>query len=226
MLPQRILHRQPVELPHQLRVTTRRQIGIDAGLDRRQTQLAQPGDLCVERRTGLDIGIRQPPPHRQRVPQGRRGDLGIVGAHVEGGAHLLLETERIHRLGRHRQHVPAPVLGDDVAHFLADQRDERLHRPARSTGRVVVVEVVDDAIQTHRPALIGDQHRQNAPLLRTTHRHRRPVAPNLQRAQHLNLQSCRRCVGRRGHPALRVLGHGNHYAPARQRTFKRAARGL
>ena len=118
-------------------------------------------------------------PHGERIPKRRRRDLGLRIDDRDGGTDLVLEAEGVDRVGVDHERVTGALFLHDVAELAADHRDEGPDRAAGSLGCLLAVDVVDQTFQADRMAGIGDEQRQDCPLLGTADRHRFAVVPHL-----------------------------------------------
>ena len=105
-LAERMLDRQRIQLGDHLAVPPSPHVRLDPGLERGQAELAEAGDLTVEKPVGLDIGVRMAPPHRQRLPQPRGRRVGVLGRHRRPVG--VLERSGIDRRRRAIQTVGRP----------------------------------------------------------------------------------------------------------------------
>jgi hypothetical protein len=75
-----VLGDQCLQLRHDIRMATEREVCLDPFLKRRQSKLIEPRDRPLRERLVGKIGERRPAPHRERLAQlrGRDGRLGLV----------------------------------------------------------------------------------------------------------------------------------------------------
>src|SRR5436309_4791778 len=66
MLSQRMLRSELLELRHDRAVAPRREVGVDALLQRREPELSEPRDLVLGEIVELDVGERRPTPELER----------------------------------------------------------------------------------------------------------------------------------------------------------------
>ena len=186
-LPQRLPRHKRLELAHELDPATKREVGLDAVLDRGGPQLLEAGDLG--RREGLErhIGQRRAAPLLERRAQPRRRALGSAGRQrppaVLAEALEAREVELV-RLD------PQPVAGSAAhktgglaAERAAQARDNRLHGLHRPIGRPLPPQALDQTVTRDRLPGAQQQQREQRPLAPAGHRERPTLGAHLDRSE-------------------------------------------
>ena len=115
-LPERLLGDERLELADELGVAPEGEVGVDPLLEGRPAKLLEPGDLRLRPRLVGDVGKRWAPPERQRLTEGRRGELRATGAErLPPLGEQALEAQRIELVGRDVEHVAGRAGEDRLA---------------------------------------------------------------------------------------------------------------
>ncbi len=143
-LPQGMLGGERFQLADQVPVQPECQVGVDARLQRRQSHLLQTGDLPVERRPPVDIGVGVTPPQRQRRSQlkGRAFRVRCQPSACRPVELLEITGVDLVRL----QRVPATRPGDHIPHLATEIRHVGVDSATRPRGGVVAVHALDERI--------------------------------------------------------------------------------
>ena len=182
-LPEGMLHRQRVQLGDDLPVTARSQVRIEAGLERGESELVQSSDLTIEEAVALHVGVRVTAPHQQRVAQ-PAGDLVRLDERG-GGPAGDVELDRIDRRVGGSQQVAVALAHDDVPERAAQVRDVGVQRGEVRPGGVLAVHRLQQPVDRHRPAGVGDEDRKDRSLLGPTHdEHVAVVGDGVERSEH------------------------------------------
>ena len=192
-LPQRVRRRQCLQLRDHGRVPAERQSGDGPVLERDQPQLLEPGPLGDRGRGVPELGVRRPPPERERPVEVGRAPAQLVGVQdrrtppgqrleaAVGGHDRLLEAVHVHVVVRHPQRVAgrhrdqhrrrraALALG---LHHPAQLRDVGLQGRGHPGRRGVLPQQVDDRVDRDRPAARQRERGDQGALLRSAEIHR------------------------------------------------------
>jgi hypothetical protein len=170
-----------LELPGDLRVPARGEVGVDALLERREPQLLQPGDLRLRERLVGQVGERRPAPQAERLAQHPRGRAGIGAA---GLGDQRLEARRVELRRVEAEHV-ARRAGDEpaVAELAAQARDVHLDALGDRRRRRLAPDLVDQPLRRDHVVGVQEQHREQRALLGPAERERATAVGHLQRAE-------------------------------------------
>ena len=179
---QRILSRQGIQLPQQLRVPATREVGIHPSLDRRHPYLIQPGDLGIQQGVPIHIGIGMATPQTQRLPQQLPcPDRILGGARL---SHQILKTQRIDLRPIDVQHVAVTPTLDHVTKLTPKIRHECMNRTMSPFRSILPIDPIDQRTDRDRATRVSNQQRQHTTLLWTTQGEPAAVPNHLDRAQH------------------------------------------
>ena len=167
-LAQRVLGDERAQLPHELRVMTALELGLDPPLHRVQAHLVESQRLGHEQAALGDVRQSGPAPQGERLGEGGRRLLRLPVAQELGpGCRVLLEAV----------HVPAGAL--DVKHVGVTARLDRIasERPPQirymplddiaGTGRRrIAPHLVDQAPDRHRPVRADHEHGEHGTTTR------------------------------------------------------------
>ena len=149
-LAKRVLRDERLELRHQLVMAAERQVGVDAILDRRETELLQPGDLALRERLVPELGQRLPAPERERLAQAGRPLLRIVA--LSRLRDQRLEPGQVDLAGRDLQQIAGRARPDPIgADQLAQGGDVPVQRGLRGFRRLLPPQRLDQRERRARP---------------------------------------------------------------------------
>ena len=157
-LPQRMLDHEGLQLADELRVPAGGEIGVDALLECRLTQLLEARDLDLREGLVLQVGQRVPAPERQCLAQLLPGVLGVRAASI---AEQLLEAGKIELRGLDLEEIAGrPRDEPALAQLLSQPRDVYLDALGRRRRRLVPPELVDQAVGRHDLVRVQEQQRE------------------------------------------------------------------
>jgi hypothetical protein len=178
-LPQRIRRDERLELPGELGVTTFDEVSSDALFQAGETEVLEPGDLCLRKIVIGEVRERRTPPERQCLRQ----------------PPLLSELPKaleIQLLAGDPKQV-AGRLGFEP--LLAEQFSKTGHvdvqRLVGALGRVAFPERIHEPVLRDNLVRVQQQHGQQGALLRAAEIDRLSVGVNVQRAQDSKLHTSR-----------------------------------
>ena len=146
----RVLRDERLELRHQLVMAAERQLSVDAILDRRETELLEPGDLALRERLVSQLGQRLPAPERERLAQAGRPLVRIVA--LSRLRDQRLEPGDVDLAGRGPQEIAGRARPDPIgADQLAQCGDVPVQRGLRGSGRLVAPQRLDERSRRARP---------------------------------------------------------------------------
>ncbi len=177
-----------LQLRDQLRVAPERELRLDPRLDSPEAQFLQAPRFELQREASGHVGVRMAPPERERSAEQLRCFDGI-GLH-ECGRTLdrPFELDRVHLRWIGCEPIAAVVADDDVADCRPQVRDVRLQCGARSGGRLVAPDAVDQRVDRDRLAHLRREQREHCALLPAAQAHAAVVAQDFELAQDANFQ--------------------------------------
>ena len=193
-LAHRVGARQRLELSREGLVPSRRQAGIDPGLDRGEQQLLQPARLGTGERLVAHLAVGGATPELLRLDQ-QTGGLARPppGQLLPALGHQVLESGDVGHLGRHVERVPRGAGHDEgvgrtcLAQSLAQPGDGGAQRDLGAVAVVVVPQRVDQPVDGHDELAVDEQACDERPRLGATDVDRAPVPGDLDRAQDADL---------------------------------------
>jgi hypothetical protein len=150
-LVQRVVGDETLQLADELGVAAEGEVGVDAGLERREPQLVQARDLGLQRLLGRQVGERRAAPQRERGAQERGGVLDAAGRRGRAGVgDALLEALEVELARGDAQEVAGAARLEDAARGgleqLAQRDDVHLQRLERTVGRGLAPQRVDQPV--------------------------------------------------------------------------------
>ena len=169
-----------------VRVASELEVELDPHLQRRQTQLLEPGDGGVCERLVLEIRERWPTPERKRFAQQRRRfratpTLGRRGQPLEPSKVELVVVDAQQVSGR-------PCLDHVRTQQLAEVRHLPLHLRNRGHRRPPGVQLVGESIDGHDTVCLQEQERECRALPRASETRRAVVANHFERSEDAELE--------------------------------------
>src|SRR5437870_2301595 len=150
MLAERPCRDERLQLGHELAVTAEREVGIDAGLERRGPALVESRDLRLRPGLELQVGERLAAEQCPGLPEacGR-----LFGCSPRRGLHERVEAVDVELTRRDNQLVTALACDQaPVTERLAQLRDVDLDALQRRLGRLAVPDLLDQTVGRDRPA--------------------------------------------------------------------------
>ena len=204
-LPQRVARDQRAQLRDQLGVTTEREVGVDAQLERLEPLLLErldggDGELLVG-----EVGERAAPPLAERCAQRPGGLPRAAGRQVVAALRAQRLEARDVGAPRGRAHAIAGRDGLDDGVRLeqpAQARDVLLQRGARVGGRVVAPQLVDQRVRRHDLAGPQQEQREHAALAHAAQMERPAVVADLERAEEKEVETALHAATLPGRAAL------------------------
>ena len=185
-LAKRVLRDERLELRHQLVVAAERQLSVDAILDRRETELLEPGDLALRECLASQLGQRLPAPERKRLAQAGRPLARIVA--LSRLRDQRLEPGDVDLAGRDPQEIAGRARPDPIgADQLAQGGDVPVQRGLRGSGRLLAPQRLDQLSAGHHLLAMQQQHREQRPLLGARRGHVAATLDDPQRTKQLVL---------------------------------------
>ena len=115
VLAQRVLANEPLELGHDLRVTTKTKVGVDAQLKRFESLFLEPRGSILHESLEGEVGERWTPPECESRSEELSGALWCaVGQRGPPFVHEPPEAKRVDTLGVDLEGVPALRAHQDV----------------------------------------------------------------------------------------------------------------
>jgi len=187
-----------LQLAHDGRVSPRRQIRLDAPLQRGQPHLRQAGGFPPYEAVVSEILQNRPAPQLQRPTQGPSRVHAVAGVQLRPPVpDRRLETSGVRRGGIDPQQISVPLghqhLGRGAAgprrlQDLAQVEDVRLHRGDHAVRRVVAPHLFDETVQGDDPVRLDQQQGQDRALPRTAQRQRGAGTQHPQRPEKAELR--------------------------------------
>ena len=147
-LAQRLRVDDGLQLGHELDVAAEREIGVDPFLQRHESKLLEPRDLCLREGLVGEVGERRPAPERERLAESRRRTRCIPGGQALP-AFVCEPREAVHVHSRRieLEHVAGRAPGDRLRpERLTQLRDVHLHRVRGRVWRLARPEDLDQLI--------------------------------------------------------------------------------
>ena len=161
-------------------------VGVDPLFDRGEPHLLESIDLVLRERLGRKLDERRSTPARECVAKPGRPLTGIPPPRLSDEA---FEAGEIELLRFEIEHVTG---GKSLDHRGAERRAQSMHlvlqRRARSRGRVLTPQLIDQLALGDR--LVGPEQQQaeERALLGRRDRHELSVSPNLERTEHAEVE--------------------------------------
>ena len=184
-LAQRVVADERLQLGDRLAVSTDREVGLQAMLERDEAQRFQPADLVARERLVAEVRQRRAAPQRERAAQHlARLGRGPSGKQLPALVQQPLEPLQIERavLDPH-QVAERPRLDHPIAERLPQLRHVHLQRLDRSRGRLLIPQRINEPLRRHRLARVQQQDRKQRALLRRPQLELGPVLPDRQRTE-------------------------------------------
>ena len=177
-----MLDRERVELGDDLPVPPGPQVGVDACLERGETDLVQSRDLAVETAVALHIGVGMTAPYQQRVAE-PTGHVIWIDQRGSGPAGVF-ELDRVDRGATGSQQVRIAVADENVTERAAQVGDVGVQRRSVGRGGVLAVHALQQSVDRHGPSGGRDEEREHGSLLGTSHdEHVAVVGDDVERAK-------------------------------------------
>ena len=171
-----------VELGDDLPVPPGPHVGVDACLERGETDLVQSRDLAVETAVALHIGVGMTAPHQQRVAE-PTGHVIWIDQRGSGPAGVF-ELDRVDRGATGSQQVRIAVADENVTERAAQVGDVGVQRRSVGRGGVLAVHALQQSVDRHGPSGGRDEEREHGSLLGTSHdEHVAVVGDDVERAK-------------------------------------------
>jgi hypothetical protein len=184
-LAERVLGHEGLELGHRLAVAPEREVGVEAELERRETDLLEPDDRGLREALVGDVGERRTAPQRQRLAEPRRG----LGRHAAGEqapslVHEPLEAVEVEFVRPDPHDVPRRARRQHVLRErLAQPRHVDPQRRGGTLRRLVPPQFVDQPLRGDDLVGMQQEHREQRPGPATAKRHGTAVDAHLERPQ-------------------------------------------
>jgi hypothetical protein len=184
-LASRVRDDQALELRDKGTVSSEREVGLEAILERTEAQLLEPVDLVAGEVLVGEVGQGLASPQLERRPEALCGHSGISAlVRLPSLAGEPVEAVGVHLFGWHLEHIASAARGQDtVAQQLAKARYVDLNGLGRRIGRSLAPQLVDHPIHRDDLAAVDQEDRQNRSLPATPQRHLPPVDQDLERAK-------------------------------------------
>jgi hypothetical protein len=156
------------------------EIGLDAQLDRGETQLLEAADLAARERLVLEVGQRWPPPERESAPEPFARFSGRTRSEMLPGLfEQPFEPLQVERARRDAQLVArGPRFEYALAKQLAKLGDELLDRLDGGRRRQLAPEFVNEPHRRHDPVRAQEQDSEQSALLGSGERNLATVLPD------------------------------------------------
>jgi hypothetical protein len=178
---ERVLGHERLELPDELGVTARLQVGVHTVLERGEPQALESGDLRSREVLVREVCERRPTPHRERLAKpsrralrGRFARLGNDLLEARAVELVRLDAQQVARLARDES---------PLAELLAQARDVDLDALGRRARRPLRPQVIDQPRSRDDLVRMQQQDREQRALLSRPEVQRAPVLDHLQRAK-------------------------------------------
>jgi hypothetical protein len=192
-LPPWVCGDERLQLADQIRIAAEGEIGVDALLQRRESQVAQSFNLHLRKRGKGQILKRRPPEQSERFAQGRCGSLRITGRTrpptlIHQGVESLQITLALTHLqevsGRARQQ---PFRCPVALQHLSQPRNIRLNRVGGGRRRRVPPKPINQTITRDDLVVVEEEDRQGRPLFRAAERKHSLTLSDFKRTQNQEL---------------------------------------
>ncbi len=190
-LPERVLRDEVLQLADDARMTSERQVGVDAVLEDGETRLLETNGRPFGDGLVREVAQRRAAPQRERVPErgGRR--TGVSRRESRLALHCMtFEAPRVDGLGIDDQRVAAGP-GLDHTGIVAERPAQHGHRhlqPGRGTGVVRSPQLLDHPVGGHDLPRVQHEERHERTLLAAAHVDGPAVTHDLDRAQDAELE--------------------------------------
>jgi hypothetical protein len=189
-LAQREARQQRLQLRHQRAIAPQRQLGLDAFLHGRQSDVLEPANLDVDGQPCIQVGERRPAPHRKRGRQALRRALRRPGVkRATAFVEQPLKAIYVELVRRDAQQIPRRSCEQSglavllATEHLAQAMDVGVERMGRARRRLIAPQRVDENVTSDDRICPQEQERQQRTLLRPPERQRGAVRSDLERPQ-------------------------------------------
>jgi hypothetical protein len=178
---ERVLGHERLELPDELGMTARLQVGVHAVLERGEPQALEAGDLRSREVLVREVCERRPAPHRERLAQPSRRALRGRFARLGNDP---LEARPVELVRLDAQQVAGLARDESpLAELFAQARDVDLNAFRRRARRLFRPKLVDQPRHRDDLVRVQEEDRQQRPLLPRPEVQRVPLLDHLQRAE-------------------------------------------